>query len=72
VTRRTDVREIAGGVIAMKRLQPKPHTEDCQSLLVDLYDLLEAYAPPWYSHELRKRLLAQRKSLDTQRKPLKR
>lgn len=50
----------------MQPLEPKTQTDDCKSLLEDLYNLLEAYAPPWYSHELRKRLSAALKTLDPQ------
>lgn len=50
----------------MHSIEPKPQNEECKNLLMDLYSLLEAYAPPWYSHELRKRLLAALKTLDPQ------
>ena len=50
----------------MHPIEPEPQTEECKNLLADLYGLLEAYAPPWYSHELRKRLLAALKTLDAQ------
>ena len=41
----------------------EPQAQDVRKLLVDLYNLLEDYAPPWYSQELHKRLLAAVKAL---------
>ena len=42
----------------MYPLKRKSQTEDCESLLVELYNLLESYAPTWYTQELQERLLA--------------
>jgi len=50
----------------MQPLEPKTQTDDCKSLLKDLYNLLETYAPSWYSHELHRRLVATLKTLETQ------
>jgi hypothetical protein len=50
----------------MQTLEPKTQTDDCGSLLKDLYNLLETYAPSWYSHELHKRLVAILTTLETQ------
>ena len=47
----------------MHALEPKTQTEDCRNLLSDIHILLEDYAPPWYSHTLRKRLVAALKML---------
>jgi hypothetical protein len=41
-----------------------PETEDIHRLLADLYELLEDYAPPWYSEELHNRLLAELKKFE--------
>jgi hypothetical protein len=46
-------------------IEPMPQIEDCQNLVVDLYNLLEGHAPPWYSHELHNRLVAALKTSDT-------
>ena len=52
----------------MNSLAHKPHPQDLR-LLADLYELLEAPAPVWYSKELHDRLLAALKMLDTQECP---
>jgi hypothetical protein len=43
----------------MNALEPQLRSEGSRILLQDLYDLLEAYAPTWYSAELHNRLVAQ-------------
>jgi len=43
----------------------KPKTDDRPELLKDLFNLLEAYAPPWYSRDLRNRILAALHAFDT-------
>ena len=43
--------------IQMNPADPNQDFEDERKLLEDLYKLLEAYAPTWYSLELRQRLL---------------
>lgn len=48
----------------MQPLEPKTQTDDCKSLLQDLYNLLESYAPSWYSDELHRRLVAALKTLE--------
>ena len=50
----------------MSTLAPKSQTDELRKLLTDLYELLEAYAPAWYSRQLHERLLAALKMLDTQ------
>lgn len=49
--------------IPMNPLVPKPQIEDLRNLLTDLYELLEEYAPAWYSKELHDRLSAALKML---------
>ena len=51
----------------MNRSKPEPQAEDCKTLLLELYDLLEAYAPPWYSQKLQTRMLAILETSDTQK-----
>ncbi len=53
----------------MNSLAPPLRPEELHKLLADLYELLEAYAPAWYSQELRERLLAALKTLEAQDDP---
>ena len=46
--------------------QTKPQTEDLGNLLLDLFNLLEAHAPTWYSYEFHVRLSAALITLDMQ------
>jgi hypothetical protein len=42
----------------MNRSAFEPRTKNLLGIVADLYQLLEEYAPTWYSEELRERLLA--------------
>jgi len=55
------------GLSAFKSTRGRRAAADVQRDLFDLYEVLEAYAPVWYSSKLRRGLLAAVKALDTRR-----
>ncbi len=53
-----DVRWTTERGIPMDPSVPNPKPEDLRKLLADLYELLEAYGPVWYSQQLHERLVS--------------
>ena len=45
-------------LVGEAQLNPKQQSENSQNVFIDVYRLLEDYAPSWYSDELRERFSA--------------